>query len=94
MKPEAQVPSEGNLFQSSCLPSLCVACTPNSRDWGGVGKVFFFSTSSQVQLEAADGAWVQTYYPRYSDPHNCTDRVPSLLVSLLWKVDWSLLPAL
>lgn len=27
---------------------------------------------------------------RYSYPHNHRDRVPSLLVSLLWKVDWSL----
>lgn len=42
MKPEAQVPSEGSLFQSSCLPSSCAVCPHNRRDWGGAGKVFSF----------------------------------------------------
>lgn len=71
MKPEAQVPSEGSLFQSSCLPSLCVACPHNSRDWGGRGEDFFFSASSQVQLEAADGPGSRPYCLSYSDPHSC-----------------------
>lgn len=33
----------------------------------GMGKVFFFSTSSQVQLEAADGSGSRPYYLRHSD---------------------------
>ena len=94
MKPEAQVPSEASLFQSSCLPSLCVACPHNSRDCGGGGEGFFFSASSQVQLEAADGPGSGPNRLRYSDPHNCRDRVHSLLGSLLWKVERSLPPAL
>ena len=88
------MPSEGSLFQSSCLPSLCVARPRNSRDCGGGGEGFFFSTSAQVQLEAADGPGSRPNHLRYSDPHNCRDRVHSLLVSLLWKVERSLPPAL
>ena len=64
------------------------------KGMGGGGEGFFFSTSSQVQLEAADGPGSRPNHLRYSDPHNCRDRVPSLLVSLLWKVERSLPPAL
>lgn len=67
VKPEAQVPSEGSWFQSSCLPSLCAACRHSSRDWGGRGEAFSFSTSSQVQLEAADGPGSRPYCLRHSD---------------------------
>lgn len=88
------MPSEGSLFQPSCLPSLCVACPHDSRDCGGGGEGFFFSTSSRVQLEAAGGPGSGPDHLRYSDPHNCRDRVHSLLGSLLWKVDWSLPRAL
>lgn len=94
MKPEAQVPSEGSLFQTSCLPSLCAACPYNSRDWGrrGWGRLSLF----YIFTGSAGGSWPgsRPYYLRYSDPHNRRDRVPSLLVSLLWKVDKSLPPAL
>lgn len=47
MKPEAQVPSEGSLFQSRCLPGLCVARPTAAGPGEAVGKV--------VQLEAAGG---------------------------------------
>lgn len=75
-------------------PQLACGPSPQQQGLGRSGEGFFFSTSSQVQLEAADGPGSRPFYLRYSYLHNCRDRVPSLLVSLLWKVDRSLPPAL
>lgn len=75
-------------------PQLVCGLAPQQHGLGRGWEWFSFSTSSQVQLEAADGPGPSPSYLRYSDPHNCRDRAPPLLVGLLWKVDRSLPPAL
>lgn len=50
------------------VPPQLVWPVPTAAGTGeGVGKVVFFSTSSQVQLEAADGSGSRPYYLRHSD---------------------------
>lgn len=90
MKPEAQVPSEGSLFQSSCLSSLvCVVGLHTAGTGEGGGrKVLSFLHLHRFSWRQLMGLGPDLL--RYSYPHNHRDRVPSLLVSLLWKVDWSL----
>ena len=58
------------------------------RGWGRFFLFYAFTGS-------AGGSWwpeSRPHYLRYSDRHNRRDRVSSLLVSLLWKVGWSLPP--
>lgn len=71
MKPEAQVPSEGS-YPSPVASPACVWPVPTTPGTGeGVGRIFFFSASSQVQLEAADGPGSRPYCLSCSYPHNC-----------------------
>lgn len=57
----------GQLIPVQLPPQLVCSLLHSSRDWGGRGEAFSFSTSSQVQLEAADGPGSRPYCLRHSD---------------------------
>lgn len=84
----------GQLIPVQLPPQLVCSLSPQQQGLGRARGSFFLFYIFTGSARGSWWAWVQTLLFETFWSHNCRDRVPSLLVSLLWKVDMSQPPAL